>query len=370
MAGVRRRLSAIGRTVSGALGVRPGEGPAGATAEPVGPPEVVASPSVEAEPVLAQTGEATAEERIPVTQTAPPEQLDDRVPDPGLVAAFALALAAACEVGGDAVGEHLGVLVEGPADSGPVLTHSFATTDRAYVGWRWAVTLARAEGSDRVTVDEVVLLPGAGALLAPSWLPWSDRVQSGDLAAGDLLPPAADDPRLVLAHADPESATDAVLADATAYELGLDRVRVLSLEGRLDAAERWWEGDAGPDSPRAKQAPGRCVDCGFLVQLAGGLRQAFGVCANGVAPDDGRVVALSHGCGAHSETVVEAQHAVTAGMAVEDDEFELVTGADLAAPARAAAEAQAPIPIPVEAPAVADPDESRVADEPAPAEQP
>ena len=107
-------------------------------------------------------------------------------------------------------------------------------------------------------------------------------------------------------------------------ELGLGRARVLSLEGRLDAAERWWDGEAGPDAPIAQKAPGRCVDCGFLVPLAGGLRQAFGVCANAVAPDDGRVVALAHGCGAHSETVVDAPHATTAGMAVEDDEFELV----------------------------------------------
>ena len=27
----------------------------------------------------------------------------------------------------------------------------------------------------------------------------------------------------------------------------------------------------------------------------------FGVCANEYAPDDGRVVSLDHGCGAHSE---------------------------------------------------------------------
>ena len=66
--------------------------------------------------------------------------------------------------------------------------------------------------------------------------------------------------------------------------------------------------------------------------LAGSLRTAFGVCANGSAPDDGRVVALAHGCGAHSETVVELQHQVSAGMAVEDDEFELVPVAELPDP--------------------------------------
>lgn len=33
------------------------------------------------------------------------------------------------------------------------------------------------------------------------------------------------------------------------------------------------------------------------------MGQAFGVCANGFSPSDGRVVALSFGCGAHSEMV-------------------------------------------------------------------
>jgi hypothetical protein len=34
------------------------------------------------------------------------------------------------------------------------------------------------------------------------------------------------------------------------------------------------------------------------------LKQAFGACANEYAPDDGKVVSVDHGCGAHSEAVV------------------------------------------------------------------
>jgi hypothetical protein len=37
--------------------------------------------------------------------------------------------------------------------------------------------------------------------------------------------------------------------------------------------------------------------------LAGPLGRVFGVCANEYAPDDGRVVSLDHGCGAHSEAL-------------------------------------------------------------------
>jgi hypothetical protein len=234
--------------------------------------------------------------------------------DPACVAAVEVARAAAVEVAGPAVGDHLGVEV----DDALVVTHSFATTEKAYTGWRWAVTVARADGADEVTVDEVVLLPGTGALVSPPWVPYAERIQPGDLSPGDLLPPAPDDARLVPSYADP----DAELADEVHWELGLGRVRVLSLDGRADAAERWYDGDRGPSAPIAKAAPARCGDCGFLVPLGGSLRQLFGACANGYAPDDGRVVSFDHGCGAHSEVL--AVPLATAGMAVEHDELEIV----------------------------------------------
>ena len=237
------------------------------------------------------------------------------VMDAALRDAVDLARAVAVEVAGDAVGDHLGAESEDEL----VVTHAFATTDKAYVGWRWTVTLTRAEGSDEVTVDDVVLLPGDGALLAPAWVPWSERVRPDDLAPGDLLPPPKDDPRLVPAYTD---TTDEVAAEAF-WELGLGRPRVLGLDGRLDAADRWYDGEQGPFSPMAKQAPGQCLDCAFRLPLAGGLSALFGVCANAFAPDDGKVVSLDHGCGAHSETAVESTIA-TVGMVVEEEELELV----------------------------------------------
>lgn len=259
--------------------------------------------------------------------TAAPQE-----PDALLVGAVDTARAAAVVEGGDAVGEHLGIEAD-PGAGGEVLTHSFATRDAAYVGWRWAVTLARAEGADAVTVDEVVLLPGAGALLAPAWVPWSERIAPGDLSPGDLLPPAPDDPRLVPSYADVDAEP---MPFDLHRELGLGRPRVLSREGRLEAAERWYDGEAGPGSPLAKAAPASCASCGFLAPLAGALGTVFGACANALAADDGRVVALTHGCGAHSETVLEAApESSFAGMAVEHEELELVAPDVDAAPADA-----------------------------------
>ena len=206
------------------------------------------------------------------------------------------ARAAAEETAPGLVGEHLGV----EADDERVATHLFATLDPAYRGWHWAVTLTRVPRGKTVTIDEVVLLPGGDALLAPAWVPWSERLRPGDLGVGDLLPTQADDPRLAPSY----MAIDDDEVTGVAFELGLGRVRVLSFDGRVDAVERWYAGDQGPEAPIARAAPASCATCGFFVPLTGALRQAFGACANEFAPDDGKVVSVDHGCGAHSEAVV------------------------------------------------------------------
>jgi hypothetical protein len=240
--------------------------------------------------------------------------------DPACAEAVEPAFAAAEEVAGSGnVGEHLGVTADGERTA----THYFAARERGYVGWRWSVTVTRASRSKQITVDETVLLPGDGAILAPRWLPWSERIQPGDIGIGDLLPTAADDPRLEPGYtgADedepkplrgpvPIPAGDADPADPQrdslpliSFELGLGRPRVLSLIGRQAAADRWAE-SFGAAAPMAQAAPASCSTCGFLTGLRGVLSQSFGVCANEYSPADGRVVALDFGCGGHSEAAV------------------------------------------------------------------
>ncbi|HET7385825.1 MAG TPA: DUF3027 domain-containing protein [Nocardioidaceae bacterium] len=195
------------------------------------------------------------------------------------------------------VGEHLGHAAEGER----LVTHFFGCTRPGYHGWRWAVTVARAPRMKDVTVDEIVLLPGEGAIVAPAWVPWRERIKPGDLSPGDVLPTEDDDPRLVPGYTAGDEFVDAAAIREVADELGLGRPRVLSMEGREMAAQRWYDGSHGPDAPLAQSAPAHCVTCGFLVRVAGPLSQAFGVCANAFANDDGRVVSYDHGCGAHSE---------------------------------------------------------------------
>src|SRR5439155_573980 len=82
------------------------------------------------------------------------------------------------------------------------------------------------------------------ALLAPEWVPWSERLRPGDLGPGDLLPAELDDWRLVPSYV----ASDDPAVEEVAFEVGLGRARVLSREARLDAAERWYASDGGPEA--------------------------------------------------------------------------------------------------------------------------
>ena len=64
--------------------------------------------------------------------------------------------------------------------------------------------MTRASRAKFVTLDETVLLPGPDALLAPEWVPWSERLRPGDMGPGDLLPTEAEDLRLEPGYAGEE----------------------------------------------------------------------------------------------------------------------------------------------------------------------
>lgn len=233
----------------------------------------------------------------PVADTVAQRRLAE--PDAVCAGAVAVARSAAEELAGPGeVGDHLGVLAEGER----LVTHCFACLARGYRGWRWAITMARTPRSRSATVCETVLLPGDDAVLAPAWVPWSDRLAPGDLGAGDVLPYREDDPLLQpgYTHTEDDEADRLAL-----WELGLGRVRVLGPLGRNEATARWYHGDRGPTAAEAVHAAAACSTCGYFLPLAGTLRQVFGVCANEWSPSDGRVVSVDHGCGAHSETDLE-----------------------------------------------------------------
>ena len=201
--------------------------------------------------------------------------------------------------------EYVGEFYSIDSDEERIATYLFEAKLPGYDGWRWAVTVAKVDEQSAPTICDVVLLPGTKALLAPNWIPYSQRIQPGDLGVGDVVPTAADDERLTPGYAAlPE---DEELDITQLFEFGLGRARVLSVIGRDAASKRWYEGDRGPRTPIARSAPKPCHSCGFFIPIAGSLRTTFGVCSNAISPEDARVVSFDHGCGAHSEALIKAE---------------------------------------------------------------
>lgn len=69
------------------------------------------------------------------------------------------------------VGELVGV-----EQSDGVYTVTYRSVLPGYPGWNWVVTLSDGEGGN-LGVLEMHLLPGDDALLAPEWVPWSERLE-------------------------------------------------------------------------------------------------------------------------------------------------------------------------------------------------
>ena len=69
----------------------------------------------------------------------------------------------------------IGDLVDERDEGGDIVTMFFSTEMVGYPGWRWTVSVSFPEGQEP-SVLETELTPGDGALLAPDWVPWSDRL--------------------------------------------------------------------------------------------------------------------------------------------------------------------------------------------------
>lgn len=214
---------------------------------------------------------------------------------------------------------HIGAFVETQPTTQHTAIVTFVSTMPGYKNWKWLVMLSWLDAK-HLTIDEVAMVPTDEALVAPAWVPWSQRVEAGDLGVGDELPYQALDPALAPGYAQAE--LDVIDDQETLrpfwWSLGLGRERVLSATGRELAAARWAAGEYSATAIMAKVAQGKCIGCGYFNPLAGSLGSAFGACTNAVSPADGKVVAANFGCGAHSETDAAEELVPTIELVYDD----------------------------------------------------
>ncbi|WP_434992536.1 DUF3027 domain-containing protein [Arthrobacter sp. Ld5] len=174
------------------------------------------STDTDATPGGAETG-ATG-----VVEAARKPRVARRIPktDSVLEAAVERARQGVLEIAPEAqVGRHVSATIDGER----LVTHRFEAFVPGYGGWQWYASVARVARSKDVTVCEVGLLPSPASLLAPEWLPWSERVRPEDSPQDDAAAREGSSPS--------DAAGDAAAGDAA----GTDGSDAADASGTADA---------------------------------------------------------------------------------------------------------------------------------------
>ena len=129
------------------------------------------------------------------------------------------------------------------ADDDVAVSAAFTAADRGYRGLvlvgDGGMSVRHRRGR---TVSEVVLLPGEQALRAPAWVPWDQRIRPVTSAWATCWRPRPTNPAGARLRRFRRSGRQ-----GSGLRVGFGRVRVLSREGRDEAAQRWHDGPFGPD---------------------------------------------------------------------------------------------------------------------------
>lgn len=136
------------------------------------------------------------------------------------------AYAAAVEAGGT---HGVGSIIESFGEGDGITTFLFESKLKGYKDWRWSVTVFQLNDAAEPTVSEVVLLPGTESLVAPDWVPWSERLADYKALQAELEAQAA------LDAAEAEDSDDVDSDDEADEDLDQDESDEVEVE---DSAEQ------------------------------------------------------------------------------------------------------------------------------------
>ncbi|MGX5682631.1 DUF3027 domain-containing protein [Schumannella luteola] len=123
----------------------------------------------------------------------------------------------------------IGDLLVDRVEEDGTITVAFASALAGYPGWAWTVSLAHLDGLEP-TVLEAELIPGDGALLAPDWVPWADRLAEYKAAQEAAEAEAA----AAAAAGDGDAAGDEETADLDEDDLDDDDLDEEDLDEEVD----------------------------------------------------------------------------------------------------------------------------------------
>lgn len=156
-----------------------------------------------------------------------------------LLGARDLALAALHEITPAAsVGPAAGYLPE--VDG--VVSLRFENRLGGYPGWYWTVSVAQV-GDEEPTVLEAELMPGDGALLAPEWVPWAERLADYRAHQAELAASAQNDAEASGADGLPDDELEEGSDGIDEDDLDEDELDDDELDDEDEAAPRLHAGD-------------------------------------------------------------------------------------------------------------------------------
>jgi hypothetical protein len=164
------------------------------------------------------------------------------------------------------VGNFIEVIEEGEG----LATYLFENNQKGYVGWRWSITVFKLDDSSPVTVSELLLMPGPDSLVAPDWVPWSERLADYKALQIELEKQAA----LDALEADPADDDDEDIEDVEVADSEEDSEAEApaALEEDLAVSDLEESEDAKDDSEDAGRKPPRFLRRrkGFKIKKARG----------------------------------------------------------------------------------------------------
>lgn len=144
----------------------------------------------------------------------------------------------------------IGFLVEVLDEGDSTESYLFESKLKGYVGWRWSVTVYAPEGQEP-TVSEILLMPGVDSLVAPDWVPWSERLADYKALQAELEAQAA---------LDAEEADESDDSDEADHVDAAEDADALALADDQDeAAEVSTEDEAASDSNDSDDEPSLAV---------------------------------------------------------------------------------------------------------------
>ena len=132
----------------------------------------------------------------------------------------------------------VGFFIDSVEEDEGVVTYLFEGKLKGYAGWRWSVSVFQGDGDAAPTISEVLLVPGPDSLVAPDWVPWSERLADYKALQAELEAQAALEAEEAEEAEDGEDSEDSDLADETESEESseaTDEVEEVEVEEEAEA---------------------------------------------------------------------------------------------------------------------------------------